>query len=85
MLKTLLVAVAAITICTTTAQAHWDRPSCYIDVHEGCFNSGRTPCTQKEYEEWLDSCDEAYPFVVRTTPGSLTTGDQTSGGVFKRR
>lgn len=78
MFKTILMATAAIAIFTTTASAaHWDRPSCYIDVHDGCFNTGGTPCSQEEYEEFLDMCDVAYPAILNI-PLGLTAGEQST-------
>ena len=85
MIRTLLATAATLAIFTTAASAaHWDRPSCYIDVHDGCFNTGGTPCSQEEYEEFLDMCDVAYPKAVIYIPPSLTAGEQ-SPGIYKRR
>ena len=83
--KVALGALVALALFTTSTYAdHWDRPSCYIDVHDGCFNTGGTPCSQEEYEEFLDMCDVAYPKAVIYIPPSLTAGEQ-SPGIYKRR
>ena len=54
------LASAALIVTGGTAQAHWDLPSCYIEVHDGCFNS-QPPCSEEDYDGFLDECDDAYP------------------------
>jgi hypothetical protein len=67
------VAVLAIVLPGQAAAAHWDRPSCYIDVHDGCFNNTNHPCTDEEYQGFLENCDTAYPNKpIRPTRGPKT-------------
>ena len=42
------------------AADHWDRPSCYIYVHDQCFKNGENVCGDG-YEWALDECDRYYP------------------------
>ena len=55
------IAVSMVVFGATSAYAgHWDRPSCYIDVHNGCFNVP-PPCSSQDYNDLLDNCDATYP------------------------
>jgi hypothetical protein len=36
-------------------------PSCYIDVHSGCFVNQSQPCTDAEYKDFLRMCHDTYP------------------------
>lgn len=56
----LLIAATVMTAGTALAQ-HSDRPTCYISVHDGCFNNTEHPCSDQEYQDFLDNCDVAYP------------------------
>ena len=58
--------VAGLLLPTAAYAGHWDRPSCYIDVHSGCYVNQKTPCTNDEYQDFLRMCDETYP--VSTPP-----------------
>lgn len=77
-IKTLTIA-ATLLLSGAAYAAHWDRPSCYIDVHSGCFLTGGTPCSQEEYEEFLDMCDVAYPASVRLPIGGLVAPGNPPG------
>lgn len=55
-----------------TAQAHWDRPSCYIEVHDGCYVDTTSPCSDADYKDFLANCDATYP-SLGGRPGGLTT------------
>lgn len=45
---------------TFAAAPHTDLPTCYIHVHDGCFNT--TPqCSDDDYQGFLENCDTAYP------------------------
>jgi hypothetical protein len=46
---------------TAAMAAHWDRPSCYIDVHSGCYVNQKHPCSEAEYKDFLRMCDDTYP------------------------
>ncbi len=48
-------------LTAAAAEPHWDLPSCYIHVHDGCYNNTDSPCTDVEYYNFLDGCDAAYP------------------------
>lgn len=54
-------AVLAAVVPAQAAAPHWDRPSCYVHVHDGCYNNQTQPCTDDEYQEFLDGCDTTYP------------------------
>ncbi|MEN0000350.1 MAG: hypothetical protein AAF940_05645 [Pseudomonadota bacterium] len=41
--------------------SHNSRFTCYVHVHETCFNSSKPNCSQEEYEWGLDECDNTYP------------------------
>lgn len=56
----LLIAATVMTAGTALAQ-HTDRPTCYIAVHDGCFNNTDSPCSDEDYQDFLDNCDVAYP------------------------
>ncbi len=45
----------------TAFAGHWDLPSCYIDVHSGCFVNQSQPCTDAEYKDFLRMCHDTYP------------------------
>lgn len=85
--KLALAAATAIALFTTSTYAeHWDRPSCYIDVHDGCYNNTSNPCTKEEYEGLLDNCDTTYPKnAILELPASLTIGEQSPSLPLKRR
>jgi hypothetical protein len=55
-----MAAFIAIFGTTSAYGAHWDRPSCYIDVHNACFNT-QPPCSNEDYNDFLDNCDATYP------------------------
>lgn len=69
-LKT-LTAIAAVVAVTSGANAHWDRPSCYIEVHNGCYVDTNTPCSDEDYKDLLEDCDWTYPSASRPRPGGL--------------
>ena len=58
-LKRLFTTVAI--LVPTAASAHWDRPSCYIEVHSGCYVNQTQPCSDQDYKDFLRNCDETYP------------------------
>ena len=69
--KTFLILFSVLGIISTSVNAgepHWDRPSCYIHVHDGCFNNQDQPCTDEEYDEFLDGCDQTYPSSAGIRP-----------------
>ena len=53
--------VAGILFPTAAFAGHWDLPSCYIDVHNGCFVNQSQPCTDAEYKDFLRMCHDTYP------------------------
>jgi hypothetical protein len=55
--------VVAGVLVPTAAYAHWDRPSCYIDVHSGCYVNTNSPCSAEEYKDFLRMCDDTYPSI----------------------
>jgi len=55
-LATLAVAAPAL-----AGPPHWDKASCYVHVHDGCYNNQSQPCTNEEYQDFLDGCDATYP------------------------
>ncbi|MDH3639933.1 MAG: hypothetical protein OES09_15940 [Gammaproteobacteria bacterium] len=62
--KYLSYLIGSIALCgamTAVAEPHWGLPSCYIHVHDGCYNNTDSPCTDDEYNDFLDGCDVAYP------------------------
>ena len=79
--KTIATAVIGITLVLSGAAqaAHWDRPSCYIDVHSGCFVNTNQPCTDQEYQDFLDNCDATYPASTRQPSGSLVAPGKPAG------
>ncbi|WP_421855410.1 hypothetical protein [Oricola sp.] len=61
---------AAMTAFANSALAgppHWDKASCYIHVHDGCYNNQTSPCSDAEYQGFLADCNKTYPQVVRPT------------------
>ncbi|MCA3575341.1 MAG: hypothetical protein IOC86_15595 [Aestuariivirga sp.] len=60
--------LAGLMLPTAAYAAHWDRPSCYIDVHSGCFVNQKTPCTNEEYKDFLRMCDDTYPAATPPKP-----------------
>ena len=62
-LKNLMCAgtIAGLLIPTTAYAGHWDRPSCYIDVHSSCFANQTRTCSDAEYKDYLRMCDDTYP------------------------
>jgi hypothetical protein len=68
----LIIAAATVFTGSAVQAAHWDRPSCYIDVHDGCFNT-QPPCSKEDYNLLLDNCDTTYPSgnVVKPKYGVL--------------
>ena len=72
-LRMLTYAVPFLFLGSTTAYSdHWDLPSCYIDVHDGCFNDTRTPCSREDYEGFLDDCDDQYSKAIAVPRPSYT-------------
>jgi hypothetical protein len=62
----LIAASALLSLGSVFAHAgdnHWDLPSCYIDVHNGCFNKG-TKCSREDYDGFLQECDDNYSKAV---------------------
>jgi len=55
--------VVAGVLVPTAAYAHWDRPSCYIDVHSSCYANKKSPCSAEEYKDYLRMCDDTYPII----------------------
>ena len=55
------IATLAIAAPAMAAGPHWDRPSCYVHVHDGCYNNTNSPCSDDEYQGFLDNCDQTYP------------------------
>jgi hypothetical protein len=70
--STLIAFIASVGLAAPAFAAldHWDRPSCYIYVHDQCFKNGENVCGDG-YEWALDECDRYYPSlsgVVRPKP-----------------
>lgn len=85
-----LVITSAATLVATSAFAaadHWDRPSCYISMHNGCFNDSTTrPCTDAEYRDLLENCDTAYPNGGGASrPDRFVVTPRQPGGVLLSR
>jgi hypothetical protein len=72
-----LTAIAAVVAVTSGANAHWDRPSCYIEAHYECHVD--STCSDDDYQFLLDNCDKTYPSASRPRPGGLKT--PSSGGL----
>ena len=82
-LKGLLAATTVLAV-TSGANAHWDRPSCYIEVHYGCYVDTDHPCSDEDYQGFLENCDTAYPsVVVRPRPGGLKAPTSSSIGLTR--
>jgi hypothetical protein len=84
-----LMAAAAAILVTTAANAHWDKPSCYIEVHDGCFNT-QPPCSDEDYNDFLDNCDAAYPDEARAAlrlkaPSGEPSAATLASPVYKRK
>ena len=60
--------LAGLILPTAAYAGHWDRPSCYIDVHSGCFVNQKNPCTDEEYKDFLRMCDDTYPAATPPKP-----------------
>jgi hypothetical protein len=70
--KSINIAIRTIALFTllssaTYAGPHSDLPTCYIDVHSGCFNT-KPHCSQEDYEAFLENCDTAYPNAAPANP-----------------
>jgi hypothetical protein len=68
------------------AEPHTNLPTCYIHVHDGCFNNQTEPCTTEEYNNYLDGCDAAYPSArpaPRPPADLVVPSSQGGGGSFK--
>jgi len=59
LMRTLVVAGALVP--TAAYAGHWDLPSCYIDVHNGCYVNTNSPCSAEEYKDFLRMCHDTYP------------------------
>jgi hypothetical protein len=64
LMRTLVV--AGVLVPTTAYAGHWDLPSCYIDVHSGCYVNTTSPCTDAEYKDFLRMCHDTYPNIGGT-------------------
>ena len=64
LMRTLVV--AGVLVPTTAYAGHWDLPSCYIDVHSGCYVNTTSPCTDAEYKDLLRNCHDTYPSIGGT-------------------
>ena len=78
------VLAAAAIVFATSANAHFDRPSCYIEVHDACFNNTTSPCTNEDYQGFLDNCDATYPSVVPLPLGPQSLISPDSSGQRKK-
>ena len=71
----LIAASVLISFGAASAQAagdHWDLPSCYISVHDGCFNQG-SKCSREDYKEFLKDCDDQYSKAVAIPKPAYST------------
>lgn len=59
----------SVAVPAQAAAPHWDLPSCYVHVHDGCYNNQDQPCTNEEYDEFLDGCHSTYPSSSRPNRG----------------
>ena len=63
--KRLFATIALIGTMSSAAFAggppHTNLPTCYAHVNSGCFVGQTTPCTDEEYQGFLDNCHETYP------------------------
>jgi hypothetical protein len=86
-LATLVTAAAAFTGASFPAFAdndHWDRFSCYAQVHDNCFPNGQNECGDDVYQDFLDDCDDAYPSAGRVG-GLVTPGGSPHRNMTTRR
>jgi hypothetical protein len=85
--KNLVVPMSLLGVSAASAAApHSNLPTCYIHVHDGCFNNQSEPCTDEEYDNYLDGCDAAYPSArpaPRPPADLVAPSSQTGGGSFK--
>jgi hypothetical protein len=62
--KRIVATIALFGTIASTAFAgppHTNLPTCYAHVNSGCFVDQTTPCTDEEYQGFLDNCHETYP------------------------
>lgn len=61
--RTLGLANAFCVAATSLAAAYIepvDRPTCYLSIHNQCYGGGENNCTEEDYNNALNECDDMY-------------------------
>ena len=80
----MLVGIAGISSAHAEATS---RAMCYFLVHDDCFNQSSAGCSDADYQEFLDFCDEAHPneqAIRPKAPNKLAVVKQTPTRTVKK-
>lgn len=64
---------------------HSNLPTCYAAIQVECFGNGETNCSNSEYNQGLDWCDQSYPSQSASRPPANKKTKVRGGNIMLSR